>query len=143
MIKFTDILVMLLESLTFFILGVFILEATEYPFLVLPLIPIFIIIHIAIKRQKHITEYVAKDFEKLGYTIISERPIPISDMERSISPTVTVGKVPIGRYAYIRRFNRLFRAKNENGQLVELKTSITKEWSGGNSIEIKEESVIE
>lgn len=98
---------------------------------------VFIYLKIQHNRRKKILPYVKNDFAKLGYEILSERPSKFSEMKYEISPfQITIGNTPIGRFAYFRKFYRIFKAKNTKGKIMLLNTIVTQKWSGENHIEI-------
>ena len=142
MVRFIDIVIVFLESLIFFVLGLLILEEWDRPILMLPLIVVYIIIHYYIKRNKRILKYVKADFKKLGFDLISERPATRFESKISMETTVMINKIGIGRYGYIRKFTRVFTARNQEGQLVELVADVSKLWSGENKIHIRDEEII-
>jgi len=107
MIRFTDVLIEIGLLLSFFIGSIFVLEFTEYPFIILGLFLLFFLIHINIKRKKRIRRYVEKEFEKLGYKIISERPLKSSESKVEVSASMTVSEIPISRLYYARQFRYL------------------------------------
>jgi len=135
MINSKDIIFELLIAI--FYLGVgFILMLSDYPFLIIPLFIIVIIIKAKIKNNKKILQYVKADFEKLGFELLNERAAKFSELKFSLSFEPTVGGMPISRYKYIRRFTRIFEAKNREGKKVILNSIITKKWDRENHIEI-------
>ena len=142
MVRFIDIVIVFLESLTFFVLGILILEEWDRPILMLPLIVVYIIIHYYIKRNKRILKYVKADFKKLGFDLISERPATRFESKISMETTVMINNIGIGRYGYIRKFTRVFTARNQEGLIVELVADVSKLWSGENKIHIRDEEII-
>ena len=142
MVRFIDIVIVFLESLIFFVLGLLILEEWDRPILMLPLTVLFIIIHFSIKRNKRILKYVKADFKKMGFDLISERPATRFESKIAIEPTILLNNVSVSRYGYIRKFSRVFTARNQEGQLVELIADVSKMWSGKNRILIRDEAII-
>ncbi|MCK5857459.1 MAG: hypothetical protein KAG64_08215 [Bacteroidales bacterium] len=142
MIKFSDLLLVFIEALVYFVLAIAIVELTAYPFLALPLFLLFFIIHLTIKRRKKILKFVEKDFRKRGFELTDEKPIPFSDSEISIKPSAEISGLPIGRFGYMRRFGRIFTAKTNDGQLMELKARVTKKWNGEIEINIDDQEEI-
>jgi len=142
MVRLIDIVIVFLESLIFFVLGLLILEEWDRPILMLPLTVVYIIIHYSIKRNKRILKYVKADFKKLGFDLISERPATRFERKITMETTVMINNIGIGRYGYIRKFNRVFTARNQEGQLVELVADVSKMWSGENKIQIRDKEII-
>ncbi len=103
---------------------------------------LYIIVHYTIKRNKRIFRYVKADFKKLGFDLISERPATRFESKISMETTVMINNIGIGRYGYIRKFTRVFKARNQEGQLVELVTDVSKMWNGENKIRIRDEEII-
>ena len=131
MIRFADVLIEIGLLLSFFIGSVFILEFTEYPFLIIALFVLYFIIHISIKRSKRITKYVEKEFNKLGYKIISERPLKSSETKVEVSVSITVSEIPISRFYYARQFARIFKViEVASNNIFELNTISRKKWNG-------------
>ncbi|RLD46895.1 MAG: hypothetical protein DRI86_01920 [Bacteroidetes bacterium] len=131
MIRFTDVLIEIGLLLSFFIGSIFVLEFTEYPFIILGLFLLFFLIHINIKRKKRIRRYVEKEFEKLGYKIISERPLKSSESKVEVSASMTVSEIPISRLYYARQFARVFKViEVASNKIFELNTISRKkmEW---------------
>ncbi len=142
MVRFIDIIIVFLESFIFFVLGLLIIEEWDRPILMLPLILLYIIVHYIMKRNKRIFRYVKADFKKLGFDLISERPATRFESKISMETTVMINNIGIGRYGYIRKFTRVFKARNQEGQLVELVTDVSKMWNGENKIRIRDEEII-
>ncbi|NDJ00096.1 hypothetical protein GWA97_13480 [Flavobacterium sp. LaA7.5] len=91
-----------------------------------------------LKRNKKILPFVEEDFNELGFKLLSERILKLSDLEVKFEvkiPYISVNGLPIDRYGYIRKFNRTFRAKSlSDGLLYDITASIIKQWDGNNKI---------
>jgi len=74
------------------------------------------------------------------YELIDERPAPFRGVP--IKPTAEVGGLPIGRFAYMRRFARVFTAKTNDGQLMEIQALITQKWDGSIDIDVEDQEEI-
>lgn len=136
MVTFWDILIHLILGISYFIISCFILILTDYPYLIIICFITYVIIHVNLKRRKKLTKHLKEDFEKLGYVILEERPLKLSESKLSIKPAILVNGIPVSRYGYIRRFARVFRLKDNNNELFEVQAILTKEWGGNNAIRI-------
>ena len=144
MLNTTDIFAAVMLSLIFFVLGIVILALTEVPILVLPLLIAYYIAHYSLKRNIRILNDVKSDYKKLGYELLEEKPIPLLEAEISFKPSfVIINNLPLSRYAYFRRFQRIFTAKSNTGKLYKLYTRNTKHWNGDIEIVIKNKKQIE
>lgn len=110
----------------------------------MPLFLVTVIVHYAIKRNKKFLNYVKADYKKLGFDLIEERPFPLAprEFEVSVKPMITINGLPVSRYGYMRKFARVFKAKDQEGQLFDLYSVITKQWDGENEIEIKDKELL-
>ena len=143
MIKFTDILIELpLLLISLFISLVLFAGNTEWFALgVLPWVS-FLFIHYYRKRRRKIARYLEEDFKKLGYKVISERPVQFFEFDASatltFSPIVTIGGIPLSRFGYKRKFLRVFEVETVTGKRHSLYTLVTKHWSEEIELEILE-----
>lgn len=143
MIRFSDILVNLLCIFILFS-GFIIVMALDVPYLIF--IPFLIIFALKIyfEGKKKIIPYVKDDFAELGYELLSERPLKFSETKTTMRlyTGVKINNIPIERYGYIKKISRVFTARYKDGTIHELSTTITKQWNGSNSIEIKESKIV-
>lgn len=143
MIRFTDIL---LQILYFFIFlcGTITIIILNTPYLLFlpPLIVIALKVYIG--NKKKILRYVKDDFAELGYELLSERPLKFSETKTTMRlyTGVKINDISIERYGYIKKISRVFTAKDKNGIIHELQATVTREWNGSNSIEIKNDKII-
>ena len=133
MTKIKDIVVNVVIVFFWFVSTILIVTITDYKFLVfLPAI-LFLSLKIYLKRRKRIFEFVKADFEKIGYELMEERPLKFIEFfffdEIELKPTLYINNVPVSRLKYIATFVRIFKAKNKDGKLYELKVFIGKKWS--------------
>ena len=143
MIKFTDILLKIAVGLFYLISGALIFTQTNYPILVLPLFILVGILLISLKRKKRIAKYIVKEFQNLGYEIIAERPLKLSEGKITAKVgLIMVNNNPLSRFAYIIRFARMFTVKDIEGNQFELNTIVTKKWNGVNHISINKKSTL-
>ena len=140
MVKFTDILLQLIIGLIYLIGSLLIFTLTRHTILILPFFIFITIINYSIKRNKKIAKYLTSEFQQLGYEILDERPLKLSEANVTVKFAVLVNDIPLNRYGYIRRFARVFTAKYSSGQIFELNTIVTKKWNGTNHISIKKET---
>lgn len=76
-----------------------------------------------------IQHLVRTDFEKLGYILISERPYRYTEIKSSIkfySTFLNIYGTPSQQYGPVKRINRVFTAKHEDGNTYELFTTVIK-----------------
>lgn len=136
MINYKDIVLLLLSWVLllfcFFILLVFEAHFAYYGALIIG----FYILHYRIKRTKKISQYVNPEFRKMGYRILSEKPVPFSELDFSITPAIAINGIPVSRYGYIRQFGRIFIVENQTGDKFRIKATCTKKWSGEIDIEV-------
>lgn len=139
MVKFTDVLILLLQAVASVVMLFLLVFVIGYPFLIFPWGILMMVLHYAIKRKKKILKYVKEDYEDLGFELIDEKPVPFSanDIKFNVTP-VKVNGLPLSRYGYVRKFHRVFTARHQDGQLFELTTVNTKTWDGDNEVEITE-----
>lgn len=144
MLNTTDIFAAVMLSLIFFVFGIVVLALTEVPILMLPLFVAYYIAHYSLKRNIRILNDEKSNYKKLGYELLEEKPIPLLEAEISFKPSfVIINNLPLSRYAFIRRFERIFTAKSNTGELYKLYTRNTRHWSGENEIVIKSKKQIE
>ncbi|RDI07017.1 hypothetical protein [Flavobacterium sp. AG291] len=143
MVRFTDILIHLLCIFILFA-GTIIIIVLDTPYLFF--IPFIIVIALKIyfERKKKILPYVKDDFAELGYELLSERPLKFSETKTTMRlyTGVKINDIPIERYGYLKKITRVFTAKDKDGIIHELQATVTKEWNGSNSIEIKTDKII-
>ena len=143
MVRFSDILLHLLYIFILF-LGFITVIAFNVPYLFF--IPFLIIVTLKIffERKKKILPYVKDDFSKIGYELLSERPLKLSETETKMRlyTGVKINNIPIERYGYIKKISRVFTARYKDGTIHELRATVTKQWNGSNSIEIKNSRTI-
>lgn len=143
MLKTIDVFAAVMLQLIFFVLAIVVLALSEVPVLLLPLLIAYYIAHYSLKRNIRILNDVKSDYRKLGYELLEEKPIPLLEAEISFKPTfITINKLPLSRYAYIRRFERIFTAKSNTGKLYKLYTLNTKRWNGENEVEIRKQEKV-
>jgi len=123
-----------------FISMFFILFKTEYKILLFAPILIYIGIDYFIKKNKKITAFVKEDFKKLGFVIISERPLNSTEREIEIKPAILINGKPLTKIK--NKFSRIFTVKDENKRLLELKTEIIEKKNGKIEISIKDKKTI-
>lgn len=144
MIRFKDVLLNIL-LLFFFAVSMLVLIGLGMPFLFFIPLMLIIVLKIYLENKKRILKYVEADFKSLGYELLTERPYKLSETETSfrLYTGVKINNIPIERFYYIKRFDRVFTAKAEDGNSYTLFTRITKEWNGKNTIDIRQEQLIE
>ena len=141
MTKPSEYIIYTLLTILVFMSMIYFLFATEY--LILIFVPMIIYIGVIywIKKNKKITEFVKDDFKKLGFEIISERPLKQSEREIEIEPAVlTSGNNPLRKNK--NRFNRIFTVKDDNNRFLELKAVIIEKKNGKIKITIKDKKTI-
>ncbi|SDY17707.1 hypothetical protein SAMN05444411_1533 [Lutibacter oricola] len=141
MTKPSEYIIYTLLTIVVFMSMIYILFATEY--LIIIFVPMIIYLGVIywIKKNKKITEFVKDDFKKLGFEIISERPLKQSEREIEIEPAVlTSGNTPLRKNK--NRFNRIFSVKDDNNRLLELKAEIIEKKNGKIKITIKDKKTI-
>ncbi len=147
MIKTTDILLEILLTLTFGILAIIIMTNAENIYIgvfMLLNILIYALLKFYLKRRKKTFPYVVQNFKQLGYDLIQERPLKLSEYdfesrsgnESEIKIEPTINNIPISRFKYVRKFDRIFKAKYMDDKVYELRTIVTKKWDGKIKIEI-------
>ena len=144
MVTIKDVFIVVLLGISFFLIGNWIIENTEMPWLIVPLVLVFFFIQIGLKRLKRIKEYVKADFEKLGFTILKERPLKMSETRVTVkTPAILTSKgTPLSRYRYVRQFSRVFMVESKKGKRFELNTVVTRKWDSSNHIEIVSKTAI-
>jgi len=140
MTKPLEYLIYTLLTIIVFISMVFILFKTEYKILIFVPMIIYIGIDYFIKKNKKITEYVKEDFKKLGFEIISERPLNSTEREIEIKPAILINGKPLTKIK--NKFSRIFTVKDENKRLLELKTEVIEKKNGNIKIKIKDKKTI-
>ena len=132
-----EILIYAILTIICFGTSVYLLIGTDSKFLfIIPFI-VYLILITLIARNKKILELVKNDFNELGYELISERPLKISESEIEIKPAIlTSGNTPLKNYK--NKYKRIFTAKSKKGKLVELNTVVTENKDGTLKIDIKE-----
>ena len=141
MTKPSEYIIYTLLTIAVFISMIYILFATEYFILIFVPMIIYIGVIYLIKKNKKITEFVKDDFKKLGFEIISERPLKQSEQEIEIEPAIlTSGNTPLRKNK--NQFNRVFTVKDDNNRLLELKTEIIEKKNGKIKITIKDKKTI-
>ena len=143
MIRFSDILVTLLCIFILFITAISV-AAFNAPYLLLIAFIVIVTLKIYFESKKKILQYVKDDFAELGYELLSERPLKFSETKMTIRlhAGTKINDIPIERYDYIKKISRVFTAKDKDGIVYELKATVTKQWSGTNTIEIKNSRII-
>lgn len=143
MLRFSDILVNLLCIFILLISGV-IVAVFNAPYVLFITFIILVSIKVYFERKKKILPYVKDDFAELGYELLSERPLKLSETKTTMRlyTGIKINDIPIERYGYIKKISRVFTARYKDGTTHELHTTITKQWNGSNSIEIKESKII-
>ena len=147
MIKTTDILLEILLTLTFGILAIIIMTNAENIYIGVFMflnILIYALLKFYLKRRKKTFPYVVQNFKQLGYDLIQERPLKLSEYdfesrsgnESEIKIEPTINNIPISRFKYVRKFDRIFKAKYMDDKVYELRTIVTKKWDGKIKIEI-------
>lgn len=139
MISFFDIVIGLILSIICFIVAVIIMTGTDMPLLFFTPIIFYALLTGYLKRRKKIAKYLIDDFKKMGYSVLSERPLKFSESTFEMKPTTEtfVNNIPLSRYRYIRKFARVFEVETQTNERFELNTIVTKHWSGEKSIDIK------
>ncbi len=140
MMKISEVLTYMLLTITCFVSTLVIVFKTEYSILVFIPIIIYAIVVVIMIKNKRIIEYVKDDFKKLGYELISERPLKSSESKIEIVPTILLNTTPIKKHK--NKYSRIFTAKNRKGKLVELNTIVTERYNGIIEIEIKNKKTI-
>ncbi|MBA3901985.1 MAG: hypothetical protein H0X62_17570 [Bacteroidetes bacterium] len=143
MVKIIDIIGIFVLTIIYFFIGIGIMLETENAFYLVLLFLTYLLIYRFLKSRKRIIVYIHDDFRKMGYKLISERPLKLFEQEFSIKPSATINNLPISRYSYIRQFGRVFTAETDKGKLVELNAVVTKLWDGKNNIRIISKKEIE
>ncbi|PCI35961.1 MAG: hypothetical protein COB60_01280 [Flavobacteriaceae bacterium] len=92
------------------------------------------------KRNKKITEFVKYDFKKLGFEIISERPLNSSEREIEIEPAILINGIPLAKVK--NKYSRVFTVKDENKRLLELKTEVIEKKNGKIYIKIIDKQLL-
>jgi len=140
MIKNSEIIAYAFLIILCFISSIFLFFTTKSYFLFLIPIIVFIIVFNLLKKNKKTLEFVKKDFEKLGYELVSERPLKSSESEIDIKPAILINGVPLKNHK--NQYKRMFTAKSTKGKMVELNVVITEKKNGKIAIEIKNEKQI-
>ena len=137
MVTIRDVLIELLLAVACSVIGLWVLFETQFPLLIFPMIIVYGIIHLILKRFKRIKDYVQADFNQMGFTILEERPPKISEVKVTVEPVfVTINGTPLSRYRYVRKFARVFIVESKNGNRFELNTIVTRKWDASNQVEI-------
>ena len=137
MVKFSDFIIELILIFLFFISSVFMLATTEQIYLIIIPLLLYLYLHFLIKRNKKISKYINSDLEKLGYEIINERPLKLSEIDIGLNFSVNINNTPVSRFNYIRQFARVFKVKNKTGEIIEINTVVRRNWDSTNTIIIK------
>jgi len=93
-----------------------------------------------IRKNKKITEFIIDDFKKLGFEIISERPLNSSEREIEIEPAILINGIPLTKVK--NKYSRVFTVKDENKRLLELKTEVIEKKNGKIYIKISDKKTI-
>lgn len=143
MLRFSDILVNLL-CIFILLIGGIIVAVFNAPYVLFITFIILLSIKVYFERKKKILPYVKDDFAELGYELLSERPLKLSETKTTMRlyTGIKINDIPIERYGYIKKISRVFTARYKDGTTHELHTIIIKQWNGSNSIEIKESKII-
>ena len=140
MTKPSEYIIYILLTIVVFMSMIYILFTSEYLVLIfLPMI-IYIGVIFLLKKNKKITEFVKGDFKKLGFEIISERPLNSSEREIEIQPAILINGMPLKKYK--NKFSRVFSVRDETNRLLELKTDIIEKRNGKIEIKIKNKKTI-
>ena len=147
MLKFSDILVVILLSLAFFISGIAILTSDWFtdniPYSIPTIFLLFFIyffISLVVKGHKKIATFAQPLFEKKGLKIIAERPLTISELvfKEKVTGKVEpiINGIPLSRFGYIRKFVRIFTVEDNDNNTSEIRTEMTLNWDGKVKIDI-------
>jgi hypothetical protein len=133
----SETIIYILLTIIFFGSSVFLLVGNYSKFLVVIPFIIYLILITIIARNKKILEFVKNDFNKLGYELISERPLKSSESEFVFEPAIlTSGSAPLKSYK--NKYKRIFTAKTKKGKIIELNTVVMENKNGTIKIEIRE-----
>lgn len=136
MVSYSDILIHLLISILCFSVTIIIMRGDYLSFLFFIPIVFGFLIHTLLKRRKKIAIYLKDEFQKLGYNVLSERPLRLSETKFEVKPAILINGVPASRYGYLRQFTRVFEVINEAHERFELNTVVTNHWNGKKTIDI-------
>ena len=125
----------------FFSSSFYILNSTDYKILIfVPLALIFLVMY-WLKRNKKITKFVNDDFEKLGFEILSERPLNKSESNIDVKVTpLNSGSMPITKTK--NSFKRIFKVRNKENQILEINTDVIEQKNGEIIIQINKKRTI-
>ena len=146
MVSIKDILTIVLLFIIS-IIAAFIFAVAGYFYISIIVLLLFLGIKYYLKRSKKILPFVQEDFNELGYELLSERTVKLSDLEVKSEvkiPYVSVDGLSINRYGYVRKFTRTFMAISlKNELLYEITANVTKLWNGKNVIVILSEKQVD
>jgi len=140
MTKPSEYIIYTLLTIFVFISMIYIMLSTEYFILVFVPMIIYVGVIFLLKKNKKITEFVKDDFKKLGFEIISERPLKSSEREIEIQPAILINGMPLKKYK--NKFSRVFSVRDETNRLLELKTDVIEKRNGKIEILIKDKKTI-
>ena len=140
MAKAYEYVIYTIMTILVFICMIYLLFNTDYKFYIfIPLI-LYIWFLYLMKRNKKITEFVKYDFKKLGFEIISERPLNSSEREIEIEPAILINGIPLAKVK--NKYSRVFTVKDENKRLLELKTEVIEKKNGKIYIKIIDKQLL-
>jgi len=140
MIKPSEYIIYTLLTILVFMSMIFILFKTEFIILIFVPIIIYIGVIYLLKKNKKITEFVKDDFKKLGFEIVSERPLNSSEREIEIEPAILINGIHLKKYK--NKFSRVFMVRDETNRLLDLKTDVIEKKNGEIDILIKDKKTI-
>ena len=121
----------LINALLFFVFiaGTIFIIIFNVPYLLFVPLVIAAALKLLISHTIKIQHLVRSEFENLGYILISERPYRLSEMKSSIkfySTFININGASSQQYGPVKRINRVFTAKHEDGNTYELFTTVIK-----------------
>ena len=125
----------------FFSSSFYILNSTDYKILIFVPLALIILVMYWLKRNKKITKFVNDDFEKLGFEILSERPLNKSESNIDVKVTpLNSGSMPITKTK--NSFKRIFKVRNKENQILEINTDVIEQKNGEIIIQINKKRTI-